>query len=204
MVYRGTSGSLTAGWYLIGTPTKANGQLYGGKVKVTAAQTSDLLGYVDGSGYTPLQAGVAFNTSFPILYYADASTLTTSTVIENVYISYNNAPKILRLGMSASDFSFTAYEPLYLKGKYSGVTFTIDSTTPYTQTLPAESDGYQYLLLGLTSGTDTYCLYPNHEIYWRANGVISRFNNVSYIASTEDIGEGAELPSGVLYLVYEE
>lgn len=185
-------------------PTKANGQLYGGKVQVSAAQYADLLGYVDGSGYTPLQAGVAFNTSFPILYYADAAVISVATVVENVYISHNKAPKITRLGMSSSTFSFTAYTPLYLKGKYSGVTFTIDSTTPYIQTLPAEADGYQYLLLGMAESGDYYCLYPNHEVYWRANGVISRFNNVSYIASTEDIGEGAELPSGVLYLVYEE
>ena len=203
LFYFDGNNAFVPGWYLLDKPTKANGQLYGGKISVLAANTTDLLGYVDGSGYTPLEAGLAFNTSFPILYYADTTSISAPAEIENVYMSYTKAYASSRLGMLGAG-GLIMYEPLYLKGKYSGVTFTIDNTQPFIQTLPTESDGYQYLLLGMAAQDSYYCLYPNHEVYWRANGVISRFNNVSYIASTEDIGEGAELPSGVLYLVYEE
>ena len=67
----------------------------------------------------------------------------------------------------------------------------------------AEDSQYQYLELGIMKAS-YFWLLPYHEIYTYTNGAIRQYGMLPYIASTEDIGTDAELPSGTLYLVYEE
>ena len=83
-------------------------------------------------------------------------------VLQIPYI-FVNATKI-------QSITLTAYKPVYIKGKLSGVLFTPISTTPLTQTIPTSDDGYQYILLGSAYSTTHFYLLPDHPIFEFKNG----------------------------------
>lgn len=124
-----------------------------------------LIGEVSNGKYASLVTNGTIDLLYPILYSKSAasvnSVITNAKLIGNVDVS----------GMTT--FS-TAGLILYAKGIINGTSFTINS---FTTTKPNTNDGYEYLMLGVTSGTNLLTITPNHDIYKYCNGVFGRYSD---------------------------
>ena len=119
--------------------------------------------------YHHLKQGTAFDISYPILYLnGDCNANATTT----------NTYDILNFTITTTQsITLTAYKPVYIKGTLSGTTFTPDSTTPLTQTVPTSADGKYYMFLGNATSTTAVYLTERHEIYAYKNGAFGRIVN---------------------------
>lgn len=74
---------------------------------------------------------------------------------------------VVTLGYSFTPSTLTDNKPLYLKctPQADGST-VINSTTPYTQTLPTAADGSIYILLGIATSTTAFELLLEHPVYY--------------------------------------
>lgn len=123
-----------------------------------------LIGKTTG-GYVSLAANVSVDILFPVLYApaaVSASASSDATVL-----------------MGACDVSGTttfsaAGSVLFAKGLLSGNTFTINA---FTTTIPITDDGYEYMELGITAGTNILAITASHDIYKYTNGVFGRYSD---------------------------
>lgn len=141
----------------------------------TAITAKTLIGEVSNGKYASLTANSTIDITYPILYSKSAvaadGTISNSKLIGNEDVS------------GTTTFS-TAGLVLYAKGMINGTLFTINS---FTTTKPSTEDGYEYLSLGITSGTNTLTLVPNHDVYKYSNGVFGRYSdNGDYGSEDQD------------------
>lgn len=193
-------------WHIEATSKRMSENISSGIIQTSensSVQMTDLLGYTMGEGYAPIYAGQSFDVNFPLVYYNNSTSITGIAQIEGECCYQLKTAGSSRLGLALTN-NYTVGAPVFLVGTYNNPVFTIDSTTTWTQTVPTEEDGYYYYALGMATSTSTYTLYMTHPIYHYSNGAFREVKGTEYIASTVDIGEGAELADGVLYLVYEE
>ena len=83
---------------------------------------------------------------------------------------------------TTQSITFTAYKPVYIKGKLNGTLFTPVSTAPLTQAVPISDDGYWYILLGMASSTTALYLLTEHPIFAFKNGSFSLISNYANTA----------------------
>lgn len=141
---------------------------------------------------------ITFDYRYPILYGKDNS--------GRSYIGFTNVPaSFIKLNLLTSSGLATEGGAVYLMGKVSGTNFTtvtgLDSV--FTQEFTHADETVQYLEIGILTSEGLWLL-PYHEIFTRIGTEVVKYGSMPYIASTVDIGEGAALPTGTLYLVYEE
>lgn len=127
----------------------------------------------DNAGtYTHLKLGHPFDISYPILY-ANAGISANGTG--------NNNYLVLSFAIATTQsMTLTAYKAVYIKGTLDGTTFTPISTTPLTQTIPTEEDGYSYILLGTAYSTSAIYLLLEHPVFQYYHG---GFKTTSQIAA---------------------
>lgn len=129
----------------------------------SAITAKSLIGEVANGKYASLAANVTIDILYPILYSKSAvladGNITNSKMIGNEDVS------------GTATFS-TAGLILYAKGMLNGTTFTINS---FTTTKPSSVDGYEYMVLGITSGTNLLTITPNHDIYKYSNGTFGNY-----------------------------
>jgi hypothetical protein len=142
------------------------------KAKTAIAASTLIVG--DSNGFFKLVAGVSFDIDKPILWASSA--IAAAATGTNNYLSMPNCT--LRNNTNSS-WTATQYKTLYLVGKLNGNTFTVDSTTPFTTTIPTSDDGKYYISLGYMYSTYQMYLYPEHPIFKYVNG---QFKNISQIA----------------------
>lgn len=133
---------------------------YGG---LLSAQGQGVLGSASGTSFAAITTGSTFNQTYPLLYASEnIAAMTTDTGDElGIYMLYATADNPVASASQAQ------HSPVYLVGTVSGNTFTVDSTTAYTHTKPATSDGKEYLLLGWTGQDARYFVFdptPNQDL----------------------------------------
>ena len=131
----------------------------------SAITAKSIIGEVSNGKYASLAANITIDILYPILYSKTAvatnGSITDSKMIGNEDVS------------GTTTFS-TAGLILYAKGMLNGTLFTINS---FTTTKPTSADGYEYLMLGITSGTNILTITPNHDVYKYSNGVFGRYSD---------------------------
>lgn len=122
-----------------------------------------IVGSAETSGaYIHLKSGSTFDITYPILYASDAIAANGTGTANYLAIPFDVA--------TTQSMTLTAYRAVYIKGILSGSGFTPVSTTPLTQDIPEEEDGYQYILLGTAYSTTAIYLISEHPIYQYHNG----------------------------------
>ena len=126
--------------------------------------------------YTHLKLGNAFDTTYPILYAADA--IAANGTGNNNYL-------ITPMGLTTTQSgTYTAFKSVYIKGTLAGTTFTPVSTTPLTQTIPTSVDNYYYMLLGTMYSTTEMYLLGEHPIFRYYNGGFKTTTQIAAEAAT--------------------
>lgn len=133
-----------------------------GKTGPTAVVAGNII-CADFDGlYTHLKSGAAFRADMPILY-ANAAINANTNLPTSVYLTI---PFVITTTQS---MILVPYQPVWIKGTaYNNMgrtMFSPVSTTPLTQTVPDEYDGYQYIELGIAYSTTGVYLLPDHPIY---------------------------------------
>lgn len=134
-------------------------------VKGAAACTAGYLILGTSAGYKNVAKGLAFDISYPPLYAGSA--ISSGGTNTNTFFVIGMTCTASNGGTSPA---FTAYKAVYLKGKLSGSTFTVDSSVIFTQAVPTSADGFQYMLLGLAYSATAMYLYPDHPVFEYSNG----------------------------------
>ena len=181
MVYRENvkiagSGSYT-GWWCDANYTDGNTYdriRFNNAIKAKTAITASTLIVADDSGYYKLVSGTSFHLDKPILWAG--SNIDAATTGTNNYLSM---PSCTIRNNTNSSWTATQNKTLYLVGLLNGNQFTVDSTTPFTTTIPTEQDDKYYISLGYMYSTYQVYLYPEHPIFKYVNG---EFKNISQIA----------------------
>ena len=128
----------------------------------------------DSNGFFHLSAGVVFDIDKPILW-ANADIAANATGSDNYLAKQSCTVR----NNTSSSWTDTQYKTLYLVGILNGNQFTVDSTTPFTTTVPITDDGKYYISFGYMYSTYQVYLYPEHPIFKYVNG---QFKNISQIA----------------------
>lgn len=152
--------------------------LQGGvKAGATIVAGNLIVGNSDGL-YYHLKTGDAFDIRWPILYAGSA--IATFKSNGNVYSELNIA-----IGTTQT-MTLITFAPIYIKGTLSGTTFTPISTTPLTQTIATDNDGYVYIYLGFAYSTSEIRLLANHPIYYYDGSSVQLYGggNGSQVYST--------------------
>ena len=205
LVYQGD----TKGWYdTKGLKNEEVGQLVastnfdymstGMGILVFNSATEVYVPLTDNDDSLLMNTPVTFDYRYPILYCPESS--------GRAYVGLTNIPtSFIKVNALTSSGAPEYNKPVYLMGKISGTNFTTltGQESLFTQELTNADETVQYLELGILTSEGLWLL-PYHEVFTRIDTEIVKYGSMPYIASTVDIGEGAELPSGVLYLVYEE
>lgn len=124
-----------------------------------------LIGAVNYNGYKSIAPNSVIDIRYPILYSEQAiSTNSTGT-----------AQMMGEFDVSGSTTITTTGRILYAKGLLNGLSFTVNSLTI---TEPGSEDGYEYMVLGITNGSDKLVLLPNHDIFKYGNGVFGRYSDI--------------------------
>ena len=113
--------------------------------------------------YQHLKSGNVFDITYPIVYL-DAN-VNASASTSNVYTEINFTVS------TTQSITLTAQKPVYIKGTLNGKLFTPISTTPLTQTIPSEEDGFQYIYLGYGYSSTAVRLQSQHPIFEFRNGI---------------------------------
>ncbi len=79
---------------------------------------------------------------------------------------------------NGSALTLTSWEPVYIVATpQSDGSAIIDSTTPYTQTLPTTEDGKIYIYLGVAYSATQVEMLINHPVYWYKNGRVRPYTD---------------------------
>lgn len=166
---------------------------YGGTI---TAQGQGILAAI-GSAHNAMevQAGVTFDLQYPLLYAPDEiENLTTGTGDTlGIYAIYGTAT-------TPSDIaSPVAYAPIYIVGTVSGTGFTVDSTTPYTQTLPNSEDGKVYMLVGNTGNSgSSFVFSPSEKLFAYMDGAIQVISPYALRLATKYVAKSGDTMTGTL------
>ena len=76
--------------------------------------------------------------------------------------------------------TLTTYKPVYVKcAPQSDGSAIMDADTPIVQALPTTADGKIYIFLGVAYSATNIELYPNHPVYYYADGAIRLWTNAA-------------------------
>ena len=147
---------------------------YSGAITVgnQAINTQNLIVAGSDAKYFNLKSGQAFNITYPILW-------TQTSIPANSHGWYYTYLAISHSLAPTQSQKYEIGKAVYIKGTLSGLIFTPISTTPLTQTIPTEEDGYHYIYLGTTFDQYYIFLVQDHPIYRFYNGA---FKTTSQIA----------------------
>lgn len=148
---------------------------YPATVTSSGITAKTLVGKSTSGNYVSLAANVTIDTRFPILYSETAVASSSTTT---------NAMLIASADVSGTKTFSTAGLILYAKGLLNGTSFTVNDVVT---TAPSTDDGYEYLMLGVTTGTNLLAITPNHDIYKYANGVFARYSDVGDYGSEDPL-----------------
>lgn len=153
-------------------------------IKVKSAINAGELIVSDSNGYFKLTAGCSFNLDIPILMCATSKSA-GATDSTNNYLSTPDGN--IRYNTNNS-WNATQYKTLYLVGDIVGNIFIVDSTTPFTTTIPTTDNNKYYISLGYMHTTYQMYLYPEHPIFKYVNGQFKNISQIAYEAFTSEIG----------------
>lgn len=153
-------------------------------IKVKSAINAGELIVSDSNGYFKLTAGCSFNLDIPILMCATSKSA-GATDSTNNYLSTPDGN--IRYNTNNS-WNATQYKTLYLVGDIVGNIFIVDSTTPFTTTIPTTDNNKYYISLGYMHTTYQMYLYPEHPIFKYLNGQFKNISQIAYEAFTSEIG----------------
>ena len=153
----------------------SNRVYYPASVTSSGITAKTLVGKSTSGNYVSLAANVTIDTKYPILYSetAVASSSTTAT-----------AMLIASADVSGTKTFSDAGLILYAKGLLNGTSFTVNDVVT---TAPSTDDGYEYLMLGITTGTNLLAITPNHDIFKYTNGVFARYSDVGDYGSEDPL-----------------
>lgn len=166
---------------------------YGGTI---TAQGQGILAAI-GAAHNAIEitAGAVFDVQYPLLYAPDEiENLTTGTGDTlGIYAIYGTAT-------TPSDItSPVAYAPIYVVGTVSGTGFTVDSTTPYTQTLPNSEDGKVYMLVGNTGNSgSSFVFSPSEKLFAYMDGAIQVISPYALRLATKYVAKSGDTMTGTL------
>ena len=120
-----------------------------------------------------------FDPFGPIAYYAYTTVLETG---QRPSVSYLYQQMSVTLGYlfnpNGGNISLTPYTPVYIKCVPDGNVAYLDSTNPYTQTLPTTEDGYIYIYLGVAYTVTSIEIRLEHPVYiYRAGQGLVLYSN---------------------------
>ena len=133
--------------------------------KAATATTAGYLLCGTDAGYKNLAKSVVFDITYPILY--EGTAMAAAGTRSDGYIQI---PLNLTTTNDGTSPGFTAYKMVFIKGTLSGTTFTVDSSTLFTQTIPSTADNKQYYLLGIAGSATNIFLQPHHQVYEYSKG----------------------------------
>lgn len=178
--YRGYDANTNTIGYQLRTNSRTipvNGQT--GRYRLLfSSQTNIRLIPANTSNSTSATASKTVNTTpinpfGEILYYSSTTVLTSGTTpgTGSLWQQYT-----LTLGYSfnrtGSALTMTANEPVYVVcSPQSDGSAIIDSTTPFTQSLPTTNDGKIYIFLGTAYSATAMELVAHHPVYYYNNGI---------------------------------
>ena len=148
---------------------------YPSEITSSGITAKTVIGKSTTGNYVSLAANAVIDVRYPILYSEDA------------VASAGTSTKALLI--SSSDISGTTTfsgsgAVLYAKGLLNGTSFTVNTIT---STEPNIDDGYEYLELGITAGTNLLTITPNHEIYKYTNGIFARYSDTGDYGSEDPL-----------------
>ena len=150
---------------MIGNDNTYDREVFNAAVKAETAITAGYLTCGTAAGYKNVAKGTSFDISYPVMYQG------TAIAAGNTRSDfYHTLPFNCTATNGGTSPGFTAYKAVYLKGILEGSTFTIDSTTLFTQTVPSNEDGYAYYFLGLAYSETNIKLMYEHKIFKYYNG----------------------------------
>ena len=147
-------------------------------IKAATATTAGYLLCGTDAGYKNLAKNVAFDITYPMLYEGTAIAANGTRADGYIQIPVN-----LTTTNGGTSPAFTTYKMVFVKGVLSGTTFTVDSNTLFTQTIPTSADGKHYYLLGIAGSATNIFLQPQHLIYEYSGG---SFHEVAQNAKQAD------------------
>ena len=167
--------------------------VYGGTI---TAQGQGILGAIGAAhNMIGITAGATFDLQYPLLYAPEEiENLTTGTGDTlGIYAIYGTAT-------TPSDIaSPVAYAPIYIVGTISGTSFTVDSTTPYTQTLPNSEDGKVYMLVGNTGNSaSSFVFSPSEKLFAYMDGAIQVISPYALRLATKYVAKSGDTMTGTL------
>lgn len=151
-----------------------NKRYYNAVKAKTAVTSGRIIAASDETGYFHVIKGSVFSVKYPLLWAG--SNISAGSAGSNNYESYYS----VNLNANVTGNSFTAYKPVYLKGKLNSDIFTADSTTAFTSEEPSEADDFDYMYLGLARNTYDSSAKTYHTIALDAKHDIYRHNGVSF------------------------
>lgn len=204
LVYRASNERWTD---LDGFKDEEAGKLTGPKSYDYSSSGMGILVYnIDGNVYVPLTDGDSSLTNTPITFDYRYPILYCPTPSGRAYVGLTDIPtSFIKVNALTSSGAPEYNKPVYLMGKISGTNFTTltGQESLFTQELNNADETVQYLEIGILTNEGLWLL-PYHEVFTRIGTEVVKYGSMPYIASTVDIGAGAALPTGTLYLVYEE
>ena len=167
-------------------------------------ESFDRTGWVPGTASTATDTTSAravnqrpINPFGPIIYYNSATNLSAGKVPYHS-TCYNKGGFTTNgvaytFNVNGGTLTYTSKAPLFVKcTPQSDGSAIIDSTQPYTQTLPTTDDGKIYIFLCIMGTTSGYFQIINdvHPVYYYKDGAIREWTNQSMNLSkyTNDIG----------------
>lgn len=83
---------------------------------------------------------------------------------------------VVTLGYSFTNPTLTEWLPVYIKATPTANGMAVlDSTEPWTQSLPTSADGKIYIYLGVAVSTTTVEIVPHHPIYYYDSGAVKHW-----------------------------
>ena len=136
-----------------------------------------LVGSDDGAYYKQIKSGTSFDTSYPVLL--NLSTPADSNSLKALYFLYPDVYFMSQDSVSVEIVYNIPYSSksmaAYLKGTLSGTTFTVHND-PITKTVPTSADGYTYLFLGASRGSDVAINLLEQRYFQYKDGKFRRIN----------------------------
>lgn len=159
---------------MIGNDNTYDREYVNGAVKAETAITAAFLTCGTAAGYKNVAKGASFDISYPVLYQGTATSAgSTRTDF------YQSIPFNCTTTNGGTSPAFTAYKAVYLYGTLSGSTFTIDSSTIFTQTIPTSENGKAYYYLGPAYSATNIKLMHDHKIFEYVGGAFREYTNYS-------------------------
>ena len=151
-------------------------EYFNGAVKAETAITAGYLTCGTAAGYKNIAKGTSFDISYPVMYQGTAIAAgSTRTDF------YHSIPINCTATNGGTSPAFTLYKAVYLYGTLSGSTFTIDSSTIFTQTVPSSEDGKAYYYLGQAYSATNIKLVYEHKVFEYKGGSFHEVTNTDGI-----------------------